>query len=127
MWSLIFKTLISAIVIVAVSEIGGRSPRLGALLLTLPIVSILAFIMTWQNEHSMPPLVGLARETLILVPLGLPFFVPFALADRTGWFFWPTFASGVLLASITIGSWMYFAPTTTPDDPVVTNEMKTEE
>lgn len=44
MW-LIVKALISAAVIVAVAELSSRMPRLGALLLTLPIISILAFIM----------------------------------------------------------------------------------
>lgn len=50
----------------------------------------------------------LARETLVLVPLGLPFFVPFAIADRTGFSFWTSFAMGILLASLTIGAWFWF-------------------
>jgi len=40
------KIFISAAVIVLVSEIAGRSSRLGGLVLSLPIVSILAFVMT---------------------------------------------------------------------------------
>jgi hypothetical protein len=47
---------------------------------------------------------------MILVPLGLPFFVPFAMANRTGLLFWPSFAVGILLASLTIGTWFWFAP-----------------
>jgi len=104
------KVVISATVIVAVAEVAGRFPRLGALLLTLPLVSILAFIMTWTKEGEMTTITQLARETLVLVPLGLPFFIPFALANRTGLSFWPTFAVGVLLASITIGLWFRFGP-----------------
>lgn len=101
------KILISAAVIVAVSEIAGRSPRLGGLLLSLPIVSILAFVMTWHSQRDMAVITGLGRETLILVPLGLPFFVPFAMASRTGLSFWPSFFLGILLAVTTIGG--YFA------------------
>ena len=52
LWSLINVT-ISATVLVTVAEIAGRYPRLGALLLTLPIVSILAFIMTWSKAGDM--------------------------------------------------------------------------
>ena len=110
MLSTILKALISAAVIVAVAEVAGRFPRLGALLLTLPIVSILAFIMTWTKAGEMTTITQLARETLVLVPLGLPFFVPFALANRTGLSFWPSFAAGVVLASITIGLWFRFGP-----------------
>jgi hypothetical protein len=67
--------LISAAVIVTVAEVSGRMPRLGALLLTLPLVSILAFIMTWNKEQELGTIAVLARETLVFVPLGLPFSV----------------------------------------------------
>jgi hypothetical protein len=117
MLSTILKALISAAVIVAVAEISGRSPRWGALLLTLPIVSILAFIVTWTKAGEMATITQLARETLVLVPLGLPFFIPFALANRTGLSFWPSFAAGVLLASITIGLWFRFGPSPAAPPP----------
>lgn len=107
---LVVKALISAAIIVAVAELACRMPRLGALLLTLPLISILAFIMTWTNKHEMATITSLARETLVLVPLGLPFFIPFAFANRTGLSFWPSFAIGVVLASITIGLWFRFGP-----------------
>lgn len=110
MFSLILKALISAAVIVAVAEVSGRFPRLGALLLTLPVISILAFIMTWNKEQEMGTITALARETLVLVPLGLPFFVPFAFSNRTGLSFWPSFALGIFLASLTIGAWLRFGP-----------------
>ena len=117
------KAIISAAVIVAVAEVSGRFPRLGALLLTLPLVSILAFIMLWNKEGEMTTIAQLAKETLVLVPLGLPFFIPFALSDRTGLSFWPTFAVGILLATITISLWFRFGPTP-PMSPK--NEVRTE-
>ena len=110
MFAVILKAVISAVVIVAVAEISGRHPRLGALLLTLPLISILAFVMMWHKEGEMVKIALLARETLILVPLGLPFFVPFAFANRTGLSFWPTFAIGFALASFTIGAWLWLGP-----------------
>ena len=119
------KAVISAAVIMAVAEVSGRLPRLGALLLTLPLISILAFIMTLNKEGEMTTIVHLARETLVLVPLGLPFFIPFALANRTGLSFWPTFAIGVLLASTTIGLWFWLGPSP-PKSPIADMQTKTE-
>jgi hypothetical protein len=116
-WTLV-KAIISAAVLVAVAEVSGRFPRLGALLLTLPLVSILAFIMLWTKEGEMTAITQLAREALVLVPLGLPFFIPFAVSNRTGLSFWPSFAVGVLLASITIGLWFRFGPTAESSVPV---------
>ncbi len=118
MYSTILKAAISATIIVGVAEISSRFPRLGALLLTLPVVSILAFIVTWTKEGEMQMITQLARETLVLVPLGLPFFVPFALANRTGLSFWPSFGVGLLLASLTIGAWFYFGPKTASIAPI---------
>jgi hypothetical protein len=118
---LIIKALISAIVIVAVAEIAGRMPRVGALLLTLPIVSIIAFVMTWGKDHDMNTIASLARETLILVPLGLPFFIPFAISNRTGLSFWPSFAFGDLLASLTIGTWFWISSPQANRQPEIEN------
>jgi hypothetical protein len=41
---LLLKTLISAILIVAISEIAKRSPAFGALVVSLPLVSLLAIL-----------------------------------------------------------------------------------
>lgn len=101
----VLKALISAAVIVTVAEVSRKFPRLGALLLTLPIVSLLAFVTSWTQHHDLPSLSKMSRETLILVPLGLPFFIPLAFAERWGLGFWQAFLLGILLATFTIGTW----------------------
>ena len=110
MMTLILRIVIPAIIIFAVSELSRRSPRLGALLLTLPLVSILAFAAAWAKDHDLKSLSQMAKETLILVPLGLPFFVPLAFADRLGLGFWSAMIAGLILASMTIGAWLAFWP-----------------
>ena len=110
MWPLLMKGAIAGITVMAVISASNRSPRLGAFLLTLPIVSILAFLMTWQTKRDIETISTLARETLVLVPLGLPFFIPLALASRYGLGFWAAFGCGLLLASATVGAWLLFGP-----------------
>jgi hypothetical protein len=110
MWMLIVKGVIAGLVVVGVSEVADRLPRVGALLLTLPVVSIIAFVMTWQKAHKLEPIMQLARETLVLVPLGLGFFVPLAFARSWGLGFWPAFAAGTVLATITIVLWFWLGP-----------------
>ena len=110
MISLILRIVIPAIIIAAVSEVSRRSPRVGALLLTLPLVSILAFLAAWTKDHDLKSLSQMSKETLILVPLGLPFFLPLAFADRFGLTFWSAIGLGLFLASITIGLWLAYGP-----------------
>lgn len=110
MWWNLVRGIVSAVIIVGVAEVSKRQPRLGALLLTLPVVSILAFVMSWTQHRDLAAISKLARESLILVPLGLPFFLPLAFAARTGQGFWSAFAAGVALASATIGLWLWLAP-----------------
>ena len=105
------RTIIAAVMIGLVSEVSHRVPRLGAILLTLPVVSIIAILMTWFRDHDLKNLSELSRETLILVPLGLPFFIPLAFAERLGLSFWSALGTGLVLATFAIGGWLMFAPT----------------
>ena len=109
-WILIARGVIAGLIVMGVSALANRSPRLGGFLLTLPLVSIMAFIAAWAQNRDVAPISRLARETLVLVPLGLPFFVPLALANRLGLGFWPAFAAGLALASVTVGLWLWLGP-----------------
>jgi hypothetical protein len=106
----IARFVIAAIIIVIVSDLSKRFPRYGALILSLPIVSILAFAMSWQQHRDFSAISQLAKETILLVVLGLPFFLPFAFGPKLGLGFWTAMASGILLASVSVGSWLVYGP-----------------
>ena len=105
-WNII-RVGIAAITIVAVAELSKRYPRYGALLLSLPIVSIFAFLLSWFQHRDLAAVSRLSRETLILLPLGLTFFVPLAFSERLGLDFWSAFGAGIVIAMITVGAWMW--------------------
>lgn len=104
----IIRVAVSAAIIVGVSELARAFPRMGALILSLPIVSMLAFIFTWHKDKNISVISNLSKETLILVPLGLAFFMPLALAERLQIGFWFAFLLGVIAASICIGAYLIF-------------------
>jgi hypothetical protein len=110
MWMLIVRGVIAGVVVVGVTVLSDRLPKAGAFLLSLPLVSILAFVSIWQQKHDMRTISLVARETLVLVPLGLPFFVPLAWAGRFGSSFWGAFGLGLVFASITVGLWLWLSP-----------------
>lgn len=51
LWNLV-RTGPIAITVVAAAELSKRYPRSGALPLSLPIVSVLAFIVTWLQHRD---------------------------------------------------------------------------
>jgi hypothetical protein len=108
LWNVLRVALV-AVIVVTVAEVSKRSPRLGAVLLSLPIVSILAFLFSWIQHRDLPAISQMAKDTLILVPLGLPFFIPLACAAHFGWNYWLSLVAGVLLAAISIGTWLLLA------------------
>ena len=109
LWN-ILRVAIAAIIVVAVAELSKRYPRYGALLLSLPLISVLAFLFSWFQYRDLPAVSKLARETLILVVLGLPFFVPFAFSNSLGVGFWTSLGLGIVLASLAIGAWLLLGP-----------------
>ena len=104
------KGLAAGFIVVSVAEISRRFPRLGALVLTLPIVIPAVFILMYLRSKELTPISRMSREILMLIPLGLPFFIPLALADRLGWSFWFAFAAGLIFVSATIGTYLWMTP-----------------
>ncbi len=108
-WTLI-RGLIAAVVVIIVTELADRYPRMGGFVLSLPVVSLIAFVATWTKHHEISVISRLSRETVVLVLIGLPFFLPLAAAGRLGLGFWWAYISGLVLASISIGLWLRFGP-----------------
>lgn len=91
----LLKLFLSAAIIVVVSEVGARSPGLGALIKSLPLVSILAMIWLWRDTHDEEILADLSVGTFWLVLPTLPMFLVLPALLRRGWTFYPALAASV--------------------------------
>jgi hypothetical protein len=91
------KALISGIIIAAVSEIAKRSPGLGALIASLPLVSVLAMIWLWNEKPDTKTMADHAGATFWYVLPSMPMFllIPFLLRRGVG--FWPALVVGCLV------------------------------
>src|SRR5919106_384195 len=83
------KALVSGVIIAAVSEIAKRSPGLGALILSLPLISILAFIWLWRDTSDKEGIAALAQSTFWFVLPTLPMFLVLPAMLRGGTGCWP--------------------------------------
>jgi hypothetical protein len=97
MLHLIIKAGLSGIIIAVASEVARRAPVLGALFVSLPLVSILALIWLWQDGGNSERLAAFAQSTFWYVLPTLPMFLVMPLLLRQGVGFWPTLAAGCAL------------------------------
>ncbi len=103
---LILKAAISGVIIAAVSEIAKRSPGFGALVASLPLVSVLGMIWLWRDTHDPQRMAAHAGATFWYVLPSLPMFLLIPEMLKRGAPFWAALAAGCVL---TIG--LYLAMT----------------
>src|SRR5205085_990551 len=105
---LVVNGVIAGFVVVAVSEIARRYPRVAEVILAVPLVVFAVYAIMYLRTPDLAPISKMARQMLILVPLSLPFFVPLAFAARLHLTFWPAFAIGLALVSATVSTYLWF-------------------
>ena len=81
------KIFISAFILVAVSEIAKRSSLLGALLASLPLTSLLAFVWLYLDTGDTQKISALSSSILWLVLPSLALFLTLPLLIKLGWGF----------------------------------------
>lgn len=102
MYWIITKYLLTAAVVVLISEIAKRSDKLGALVAALPMVTVLALIWLYVEDQPQEKIANHAWYTFWYVLPTLPMFLAFpALLPRIG--FWPTLLACVAITIICFG------------------------
>lgn len=93
---IITKYLITAAVVVFVSEAAKRSDKLGGLIAALPLVTVLALIWLYIEKQTPEKIANHAWYTFWYVVPTLPMFLAFPwLLPRIG--FWPTLLASVII------------------------------
>ena len=72
MWQYAAKVFITVAVVVAVSEIGKRSSLWGAVLVSLPLTSLLAYVWLYLDTESSERIAALSQSIFWLVLASLP-------------------------------------------------------
>ncbi len=95
----IVKVLLTAVVIVVVTKVQVFSERLSALLIALPLASLIAMI--WMHAEKQPPgrIAGHAESTFWFALPTLPMFLILPWMLRHGWGFWPALGINCLLTA----------------------------
>ncbi|MBF8791592.1 DUF3147 family protein [Pseudomonas monteilii] len=105
---IITKYLVTATIVIFVSELAKRSDKLGGLVAALPLVTVLTLIWLYLENQSMEKISNHAWYTFWYVIPTLPmFFVAFpALLPKLG--FWPTLIASILITMASFGGLALF-------------------
>jgi hypothetical protein len=106
MYYILAKAAISGVLVALASEIARRSPGFGALVASLPLVSILGMMWLWRDTHEPERLAAHAGATFWYVLPSLPMFLVIPALLRRGVHFWSALALG---CALTVG--LYLAMT----------------
>lgn len=106
MWQYAAKIIITVAVVVLVSEIAKRSSFWGALLASLPLTSLLAFVWLYLDTGNAQAVGALSQSIFWLVLASLPLFLILPALIRGGVAFWPSLA---VACFVTVGAYFGLA------------------
>ena len=94
---LLLKATLSGLIIAAVSEIAKRSPGIGGLVASLPLVSTLAMIWLWRDTRDPLLIAAQAESTFWFFLPSVPMFLIIPWLLRHGYGFWMALGLGCLV------------------------------
>lgn len=107
---LALKAAISGVIIAVVSETAKRYPGIGALIASLPLVSVLGMIWLWNDKPDTANMAAHAGATFWYVLPSLPMFLLIPALLRRGVSFWPSLVAGCVLTIVLYAGMTWAAP-----------------
>jgi TRAP-type mannitol/chloroaromatic compound transport system permease large subunit len=99
------KTILSALIIATVSTLSRRFSLLGAIVISLPINSILAMIWLYVDTENVQKVIDLSYSILWIIIPSVVFFLVLPMLLKRNYGFYPAMA---LASLVMIGSyWLY--------------------
>lgn len=95
----LIKLLVSAGIIAGASEASKRSPALAALIVSLPLTSLLTISWTWVESPDPARVTALSHGILAYTLPSLVFFLLLPLGLKLGLHFWPSLLLSALLTA----------------------------
>lgn len=94
---LVVKALVSGVIIAIVSEVARRQPGFGALIASLPLISVMGMLWLWRDKPDPVHMAEHVYATFWYVLPSLPMFLLIPALLLRGWSFWSALAAGCAL------------------------------
>jgi len=99
----VVKILFTAVIIFVVTKVQLFSDKLSALLIALPLTSLLAMIWMWHDKNAVDRAEGIANHayyTFWFVLPTMPMFLVLPWMLRKGWGFYPALGLNILMTIV---------------------------
>ena len=100
MLAFVVRAALSGVIVALVASIARRSPAAGALIASLPLVSVLGMIWLWRDKPDAATMAAHAGATVWYVLPSLPMFPLIAALLRHGVGVWPALLAGGALTIV---------------------------
>jgi hypothetical protein len=110
MWAALANALLAGAMIAAIAEIGKRLPAMGALVASLPLVSVLGMIFLWHARPDAENMAVHSAATFWYVLPSLPMFLVIPALLRSGVNFWVALVAGCVLTVLLYLAMMQIGP-----------------
>ena len=107
---LILKAALSGILIAVASEVARRWPGWGALIVSLPLVSLLTFMWLWVDTRESARIAELSQSTFWFFLPSMPLFLVLPALLRSGVSFWLALLGACALTIALYGALILVAP-----------------
>lgn len=96
----IVRALLSGILIACIALVAKRQPTIGALIASLPLISILAVIWLWSDTRNNLLIASHLEATFWLVLPSMPMFLIIPKLLRNGFSFWAALGIGIIITAV---------------------------
>ena len=96
-WPLVARAVVAGLMIALIAEVGRRLPAMGALIASLPLVSVLGMMFLWSVKPDAENMAVHSAATFWYVLPSLPMFLVIPVLLRHGVNFWLCLVLGCLL------------------------------
>ncbi len=94
------RAIVSGVIVAIVAIIARRYPAMGALIASLPLISILAMIWLWRDTGDTELLAGHVQANFFYVIQSLPMSLLIPIKLRQGVKYWASLSAGMALTIV---------------------------
>ena len=103
---LLLRAVVSGLVVAIASEVSRRSSLVAAVLISLPLTSILAAIWLYRETHDTGEVASLSWSILWVIVPSLVFFVVLPVALRNDVGFWAALLLACAVTGVAYAAWI---------------------